>query len=204
MDFPFTARGLSWAAIVGVLVTVHLIASGGTLTIKPTVLQAVAITPETTLSRWWNHLVAGFVHTSALHIVFNLALFSLAFPYATRSHSVASTLAAAYAISLFGVLILHLALVRPLAAAGWPYAQAAMTIPLVGFSVIAYATAGMAVADFASPLAAFAVTGLVVAFELGAGLGRFTGPFIFVYHVMGFFAGIATRWLLALSARPSP
>ncbi len=195
MELDAQARTIAvWSGVVFILAVTHLLASGGTLTIRPTVLQAVAITPETTLSRWWNHLLAGFFHTSVVHIAFNLALFSLAFPVAARGHSIVTTLGAAYAISLFGVLLLHLLLVRPLAGAGWAYGVEAMTIPLVGFSVIAFATAGMAVASMASPLAALTIATLVVAFEATAGPARFTGPFVFVYHLMGFAAGYFVRW----------
>ncbi|MES2154886.1 MAG: hypothetical protein V4510_07095 [bacterium] len=194
MDLYPNGRGLAvWLGVVCLLVVVHVFASGGTFTIRSTTLNAVAITPETTLSRWWNHVVAGFFHTTPIHLAFNVALFSLAFPFAIRGQSLWATLASAYAVSLFGVLLLHLAVVRPLAAAGLPYAVQAMTIPLVGFSVVAYATAGMAVAGIASPLLALGLGATVVVFEAAAGLGGFTGPFIFVYHLTGFLAGLGPR-----------
>lgn len=196
MDLYPQGRGLAaWVGVVAILVVVHLFASGGTFTIRPATLHAVGITPETTLSRWWNHFAAGFFHTTPLHILFNLALFSVAFPFAIRGQNVGWTLAAAYLVSLIGVFVLHLALVRPLAAAGVPYAVQAMTIPLVGFSVVAYTTAGMAVAGLASPVAALLFAGAVLVFEVGGGLSGLTGPFIFVYHLMGFSAGLAITGL---------
>jgi hypothetical protein len=171
---------------------IHAVASGGTFTLRPGVLAAVGITPATTLSRGWLHLVAGLFHTTPLHIGFNLALFAAALPFAARGHSAWGTLGAAYLVGPAVVLAAHLLLVRPLAAAGMPYAVAAMDLPLVGFSVIAYATAGMAVAQ--APAAwAVGLSCLVLAFELGAGLGRFTGPFIFAYHLLGFAAGALLR-----------
>jgi hypothetical protein len=52
----------------------------------------------------------------------------------------------------------------------------------------------MALAN-AEPKIAFGITAVVVAFELVAGLGRFTGPFIFVYHLAGFASGFGWRFL---------
>ncbi|HUR62715.1 MAG TPA: hypothetical protein VM286_10185 [Candidatus Thermoplasmatota archaeon] len=188
-------RGLgTFLAVVTGLLALHLVASAGSFTLTEPRLSRIAITPASTLSMWWRHLWAGLFHTTPLHILFNLALFSLAFPFAIRGHTPLATFLTGYAIGPIVVLLLHLALVRPLAGAGIPYAVGAMHVPLVGFSVIAYSIAGMATMAIPSPALRLGTVVLVLAFEVTAGvLLRATGPFIFVYHLAGFSTGMVLR-----------
>ena len=183
-----------YACVVGGLVVLHLVATGGTWTLAQATLDRIGITPARTLVDGVRHLWAGFFHSNALHIGFNLILFSAAFPLAAGQTPLRA-FAVAYLIGPLSVLTLHLAVVRPLAAAGWPYAVSAMDRSLVGFSVIAYATAGMAFAVLAerNALAAALIAGGVLVVELVAGLSGATGPFIFVYHLVGFALGWAAR-----------
>jgi hypothetical protein len=195
LEFYPDDRGLgTFLAVVAGLLAIHLVASAGTFTLTEPRLSRIAITPATTLSLWWRHLWAGLFHTTPLHILFNLALFSLAFPFAIRGHTPLGTFLSGYAIGPVVVLLLHLALVRPLAGAGIPYAVGAMHVPLVGFSVIAYSIAGMAVMALPSPTLRLGVVGAVLAFEVvGGAVLRATGPFIFVYHLAGFCTGMLLR-----------
>jgi hypothetical protein len=188
-------RGLGVAlGAVTVLLVLHLIATQGTFTLGPARLQALGVTPATTLTQWWRHLYAGLFHTTPVHILFNLALFALAFPFAIRGHAPLGTLLTGYAIGPTVVLLLHLLLVRPLAAGGLPYAVAALNVPLVGFSVIAYGILGMATAAIPSPTFRLGLVAVVLAFEVTAGaVLRATGPFIFVYHLAGFATGMLVR-----------
>lgn len=187
------------AVMVG-LAILHGVATRGTMTLPNQVMDAVAITPRTTLTHWWRHLVAGFFHRNAGHLLFNLALFGSSFMLAAQ-FGPSRALAMAYVLGPVSVVLVHLLLVVPLAYGGFGYAASAMDRPLVGFSVIAYATAGLALAVLLRTNAWVFGTLLFVAlaFELVAGLGRFTGPFIFVYHLVGLGCGLATGLFWARS-----
>ncbi|MEK6986154.1 MAG: hypothetical protein AABX89_07215 [Candidatus Thermoplasmatota archaeon] len=189
-----TATWATYGAVVAGLVAIHLIATGGSWTLSQAAQDRIGITPARTLADGVRHLWAGFFHTTPGHIAFNLLVFSAAFPFAAGASPVRS-FAVAYLIGPLSVLTLHLTVVRPLAATGFPYAVQAMERSLVGFSVIAYATLGMAIAVLAlrQPVAALVASGIVVAFELVVGLSGTTGPFIFVYHLVGFGVGWAVR-----------
>lgn len=182
-----------WGAAVALLLGIHLIASSGSFTLAEPRLSQIGITPATTLTHWWRHLWAGLFHTTPLHIVFNLALFTAAFFFATNGHDPLRTLLGAYWIGPVSVFLLHLILVLPLAHAGLPYAVSALDRPLVGFSVITYAVVGMALAQAPLPWM-LGLSGLVVAFEVvGGAVLQATGPFIFVYHLVGFGLGFLAR-----------
>ena len=176
------------------LLVIHLTATHGTGTLENPNLANAAVSPSTTLSLWWHHLWAGFFHRSWGHLAYNLAVFAIAFPFAVRQQAPWFTLANAYWIGPFTVFLLHLLLVLPLASAGLPYAVKALDIPLVGFSVMAYSMAGMAL-TLAPPTAIVATfTGLVL-FETLLAIWV-TAPFIGVYHVAGFGMGFWIRTLL--------
>lgn len=189
-----TATWAIFGVVVAGLVAIHLIATGGSWTLSQAAQDRIGITPARTLADGVRHLWAGFFHTTPTHIAFNLALFAAAFPLAAGAAPL-RTFGIAYLIGPASVFTLHLLVVRPLAAAGVPYAVQAMDRSLVGFSVIAYATAGMAIAVLAlrQPVVALVASGVVVAFELVVGLSGATGPFIFVYHLVGFGLGWAVR-----------
>lgn len=175
------------------LLAVHSVTTGFSGTLQEPRLSSVGITPATTLTHWWRHLWAGLVHTNVAHIAFNLALFTIAFPFAMRGHDPLRTLLGAYWIGPVTVFVLHVLVVLPLAQGGFAYALSALHRPLVGFSVIAYALAGMAVVQAPRPIA-LGITATVVAFELTVGaVLRFTGPFIFAYHLAGFGVGALMR-----------
>ncbi len=192
MSVPLST-GAVYAGVVALLLGLHLLVSWPGFTIQAVWLNRLGVTPATTLSQWWRHLEAGLFHTTPGHILFNLALFTLAFPFAARAHDPLRTVLGAYWLGPFVVFGLHLVLVLPLAKLGVPYAVSALDRPLVGFSVIAYATTGMALAGLSLPWALGLGT-VAVAFELTGGvLLNATGPFIFVYHLGGLAAGFAAR-----------
>lgn len=180
--------------VMGGLVALHLVATRGTGDLREPEKSALAVTPPTTLTQWWHHLWAGFFHHSWGHLAFNLAVFAVAFPLATRQMGPVQAMANAYWIGPFVVLTLHLLLVLPLAKAGVPYAVAALDHHLVGFSVMAYSLAGAAF-TLASPGAAAVAFAGLVAFELVLAVLT-TGPFIFAYHLGGFALGYWVRVLL--------
>lgn len=180
--------------VMGALVGLHLLATNATGTLDDPVRARLAVTPETTLTQWWHHLWAGFFHHSWGHLAYNLAVFALAFPLAARQQGALVTLGNAYWIGPFTVFALHLLLVLPLAAAGAPYAVRALNYPLVGFSVMAYSIAGMAMTAASVPFTVAAVLALVI-FETAMAL-YVTGPFIAVYHLAGFGLGFWVRTLL--------
>ncbi len=191
---------LATMAIVALgLLALHVWATGGTGTLAEPMRSRLAVTPATTLSLWWHHAWAGLFHKSWGHLAFNLAVFVVAFPFATRQMGPLATLGNAYWIGPFVVFSLHLALVLPLAHADVPYAVRALDYPLVGFSVMAYSMAGAALT--LAPWKAAALTGaLVVLFETAMAAWS-TGPFIAAYHVGGLALGYWVRvlWLRAPS-----
>lgn len=179
--------GLVAAGLLGL----HLLATNGTGTLSDTWRAHVAVTPATTLSHAWRHLVAGFFHKSWGHLAYNLTVFAVAYTFATRQMSPALTLANAYWIGPFVVFTLHLLLVLPLARLGVPYATGALSYPLVGFSVMAYSIAGAALTLAPKPVAV-AVFAAVAAFEVLLAVLS-TGPFIFLYHLGGLALGYWVR-----------
>lgn len=189
---PVIATGLG---VMGALLGLHLWATHGTGALGDAMAGRLAITPATTLSHWWRHLWAGLFHKSWGHIAYNLAVFAIAFPLATRQMGPLATMANAYWIGPFVVFALHLLVVLPLAHAGVPYAARALDYPLVGFSVMAYSVAGAAFVLAPWKVAAgFAVA--LVAFEVALAVLS-TGPFIWLYHLGGFALGYWVRvlWL---------
>ena len=191
----------SGAAVVLGLLAIHLVATHGTFHLPDQTKAQVAVTPATTLTQGWRHLVAGFFHDGPVHIGYNLVVFAVAFAFATRQMGPGLTLANMYWIGPATVFALHLLVVLPLAKVGLPYAVAALDRPLVGFSVMAYSVAGAAL-TLASPWVAAATFGGLVAYELVlAGFG--TGPFIWLYHLGGFALGywVRTLWLHTAGGR---
>lgn len=189
---PVIAVGLG---VVGALLGLHLWATHGSGDLAGPMQGRLAVTPRTTLSLWWHHLWAGLFHKSWGHIAYNLAVFAVAFPFATRQMGPLATMANAYWIGPFVVFTMHLLVVLPLAHAGVPYATRSLDYPLVGFSVMAYSLAG----------AAFTLAPWKVALGFGALLAVYevvlavlnTGPFVFAYHLGGFALGywVRTLWL---------
>jgi hypothetical protein len=157
--------------------------------------ERLAITPATTVSRFPHHFIAGLFHTNLGHIGFNLAIFTIGFWLTQRHTDPLVGVATAYGIGIFTVFLLHLVLVLPLAQTGLPYATRALDLPLVGFSVIAYATLGMGLIGLDRTIQLGAL-GAVLLFELAAAIW-FTAPFISVYHVAGALLGLYIRSLWA-------
>lgn len=181
-------------AILLTLLVVHVVATHGTGTLRDPLRSQVAITPRTTLSHWWHHLVAGFFHNSWGHLAYNSVLFAIAWTFSTRAASPWTTAGTMYAIGPSVVFLLHLAMVRPLAASGLAYAQQAMDLPLVGFSVMAFSVAGMALAQLPTWGAAASLAGIAV-YEVVLAVWV-TQPFVFAYHLAGLMAGFAVRrWI---------
>ncbi|HUR24703.1 MAG TPA: hypothetical protein VM327_01660 [Candidatus Thermoplasmatota archaeon] len=197
MQLPAPATLLAMAVVALGLLALHLVATHGTGTLDGPVLAVASISPSTTLSLWWHHLWAGFFHRSWGHLAYNLAVLVIAFPFAVRQQGPWLTLANAYWIGPFTVFTLHLLVVLPLASAGLPYAVKALEIPLVGFSVMAYSMAGMALTLAPPPVAVASIVGLVL-YETALAL-CVTAPFIGVYHVVGFGMGFWVRTLLLRS-----
>src|SRR5688572_16692806 len=134
----------SGAGVLVGLVAIHLVATHGTFHLAEATKAQVAITPATTLSHAWRHVYAGAFHDGPVHIGYNLAVFAVAFAFATREMSPGLTLANMYWIGPVTVFALHLLVVLPLAKLGVPYAVDALHRPLIGFSVMAYSVAGAA------------------------------------------------------------
>jgi hypothetical protein len=192
-----------WAAgaVMATLLAVHLVATHGTFHLAESTKAQVAITPATTLSHAWRHLYAGFFHDGPVHIGYNLAVFAVAFAFATRQMSPGLTLANMYWIGPVTVFVLHLLVVLPLAKLGVSYAVDALDRPLVGFSVMAYSVAGAALTLAPLWVGGLAFAGLI-AYELTlAAFG--TGPFIWLYHLGGFALGYWVRilWLHTADGR---
>lgn len=181
------------AGVAGLLVGLHLWATHGTGVLADPLRSRLAVTPATTLSLWWHHLWAGLFHKSWGHLAYNLAVFAVAFPFATRQMGPLATMANAYWIGPFVVFALHLAVVLPLAHAGVPYATKALDYPLVGFSVMAYSLVGAALVLAPAKWALLAAAALV-AFEVVMAVVS-TGPFVSAYHVGGFALGYWVRML---------
>jgi hypothetical protein len=192
---PGPATLVAMGLVAAGLLAIHLAATHATGRLHEPVLSRAAVTPATTLSLWWHHAWAGLFHKSWGHLAYNLAVFAAAFPFAARQQGPWATLGQAYWMGPFTVFTLHLLLVLPLAGAGVPYAVRALDVPLVGFSVMAYAMAGMALA--AAPLAvAAAVAAGVLVLETASAVWV-TAPFVSVYHVAGLGLGFWVRTLLA-------
>jgi hypothetical protein len=181
-------------AVAALLVGLHLWATKGTGELREPEQSRLAVTPRTTLSLWYHHLWAGLFHKSWGHLAYNLAVFAVAFPLATRTMGPVQTMAHAYWIGPAVVLALHLLVVLPLANAGAPYAMRSLDYPLVGFSVMAYSIAGAAL-TLAPPKTAIVVAAGLVAFEALLAVVS-TGPFIGLYHTVGFAVGYLVRSLL--------
>jgi hypothetical protein len=182
-----------YASVVLTLVGIFVITTHRSgFRLEDGLLDSLAITPATTLSHFHRHLTAGLFHTNYLHLAFNVGIFSVGFWFAQKGQHAATTVAAAYLVGIATVLALHLFVVIPLATAGSTYAVGALGRPLVGFSVIAYATLGMALNHVPS-VVAWAVLLVVVVGEVLAAV-FVTGPFISVYHLAGFGLGFYVRW----------
>lgn len=151
----------------------------------------VAITPATTVSKFHRHLVAGLFHDNVAHIGFNLAIFTVGYWLATQRAGPFLTVGTSYGLGILTVFLTHLFIVLPLARIAMPYAESALDLPLVGFSVIAYATLGAGIHVFPA-MGQLIVVAVVVLFEIGAGI-LVTGPFISVYHVAGLGLGYYVR-----------
>lgn len=195
VQWPPTPVLLTLGSVVAALLGLHLWATHGTGALTDPLRAHLAVTPATTLSRWWHHLWAGFFHHSWGHIAYNLTVFAVAFPFAARQMGPLATMANAYWIGPFVVFTLHLLLVLPLANAGVPYAAKALGYPLVGFSVMAYSLVGAALTLAPAKPALLFAAGLL-AFEAVLAVVA-TGPFIAVYHIGGFALGyyVRTLWL---------
>lgn len=195
MEWPEPATFVAFGLVAGGLAAVHLVATHGTGVLDGPVLGKAAITPATTLSQWWHHLWAGFFHRSWGHLLFNLAVLAVALPFAAKGPGPWWTLANAYWIGPLTVFVLHLLVVLPLASLGVPYAVRALDLPLVGFSVMAYSVAGMALTLAPGPVA-LRVAAVVVVAEAALAVWV-TAPFIAVYHVAGLGLGYWVRTLLS-------
>ncbi len=195
MELPPANVWLVMGGVMAFLLALHLVATHGTGELHDPERRPLAVTPETTLTHWWRHLWAGLFHKSWGHLAYNLAVFAVAFPFATRAMGPLQTMANAYWIGPSVVFTLHLLLVLPLARLGVDYAQGALDYPLVGFSVMAYSIAGAAFV-LAPATAALGFAGALVLFELAMAAFGSTGPFIWLYHLGGFATGYWVRVLL--------
>jgi hypothetical protein len=194
VQLPAPTTLLAMALVAAGLLVVHLVATHGTGSLDGQALAIASISPSTTLSLWWHHLWAGFFHRSWGHLAYNVAVLLIALPFAVRQQGPLLTLANAYWIGPFTVFTLHLLVVLPLAGAGVPYAVKALEVPLVGFSVMAYSLAGMAL-TLAPPWVAIAAFGALVLYETALAIWV-TAPFIGLYHVMEFAMGFWVRTIL--------
>jgi hypothetical protein len=194
VQMPEPATWVCLGVVAAALLTVHLVATRGTGHLEGQPLATASVTPATTLTHWWHHLWAGFFHHSWGHLAYNVAVLAVALPFAARQQPAWLTLANAYWIGPFVVFTLHLALVLPLAHAGVPYAERALDYRLVGYSVMAYSIAGMAL-TLAPANAAWIAAGALAVYEAALAVWV-TGPFIGVYHVAGFGMGYWVRTLL--------
>ncbi len=188
------ARILVYVGVVLGLASIFLSTTAGNgFRLTDDTKNRVAITPATTVSKFHRHLIAGLFHDNLAHIGFNLAIFTAGYWFATQRAAPFVTVGPSYGIGILVVFLTHLVIVLPLAKMGLPYAERALDYPLVGFSVIAYATLGAGVHLFPT-FTQLIVFGVVLAFEVGAGI-FVTGPFISVYHVTGFLMGFYIRSL---------
>lgn len=189
--YPDLRAAPAHVAIVVLLAALYAWSSGWTTSITQAWMARVSISPATTWTAWPNYVVAAFFHRNPAHLLYNLVVFSVAFPLATRGHSVPGTLGWMLLIGPTVVFLVHVLWIRVMAARGMGSAVAAMDVGLVGFSVMAYAMAGMALAKTSWGL--YAVAG-AVGLELLAGLVMHaTGPYIWLYHVLGLGAGFVLR-----------
>lgn len=189
-----------WTATVAglVLITVHLVTTAGHgLTLPESVRETVGASPETTTSRPWALFTAPFFHDGLFHLTYNLAVLALVLPVALGAVGPGRGLSAAYLASPVGAAFVNLALILPLAGAGWAYAQAAVEPRLVGASIAIFAAAGMALVT--RPWATqtiVAVGAAYVAYEVLLAATGITRPFVGIYHVTGFGLGLALGpWL---------
>lgn len=189
------ARVVVFAAVVLLLVGVFLATTlPSSLRLPEDVKRRVAVTPATTVGRFPLHFVANLFHENLAHIAFNLLVFTAGFWLATRRADPAATVGTSYALGIFTVFLLQIALVIPLARLGLPYAVEALHRPLVGFSVIAYATLGAGITVL-PPAGQWSILGGVLVFEVAAA-AFVTAPFISVYHLGGLAMGYYVRRLL--------
>lgn len=189
-----STRILVYAAVVVGLAGLFLLtAAQNGFRLPEDVKGRVAATPATTVSKFHRHLVAGLFHDNLAHIGFNLVVFSVGYWLATQRATPFLVVGTAYGLGILTVFLTHLFLVLPLARLGVPYAEEALHLPLVGFSVIAYATLGAGLHVFPPPMQLMAVAGIVL-FEVAAAI-FVTGPFISVYHVAGLGFGFYVRSL---------
>lgn len=187
-------RDPSWwivAAIALVMTTIHVVVSwgqGGRL--HEPFLSRVAVWPEIAFRDAWHYPIALFFHFSYQHMTYNIVLFALAFPLAAAAHGRFRVLALSYLASPIVLFLLFNAIVRPLAASGVDYAVDALDVSLVGFSIAAYATAGLALAAMPWRPAAIITAGFVANDAIIALLPFGTRPFVFAYHWGGLLAGL--------------
>lgn len=196
---PIVLGLLAW--VWTLLLAAHLAAAGADGQLEGPMLDRLAVTPLQALDLSPHLLWAGLFHFSWQHLAYNLVLFAVAFPLATRGGgrwTPFTTLASAVAVSLAVVLVLPALVIRPLAGLGIAYAADALDERLVGASIAIYAVAGAALARLprrvAAPLAAAGIVAEVVAALVG------TRPFVFAFHLAGLALGYAVRVVVAFAS----
>lgn len=187
-----------YAAFVLALSTIFLVTSASNgFRLSEETKSRVALTPATTVSQFQRHFIGGLFHDNVVHIGFNLTVFTIGYVLATQRAAPVLTAATSYSIGILAVFLTHIFIVIPLARMGLAYAQNALDHPLVGFSVIAYATLGAGL-HVLPKAAQWWVAGGIIVFEAGAAL-FVTAPFVSVYHLTGFGLGFYIRSLLSAS-----
>lgn len=182
-----TALGLA-----GLLTLVHLVATARNGLALPESLRAiVGASPATTTRRPWALFTAPFFHDDLFHLGYNLVVLGITLPVALEAAGIARGTLAAYLASPLASAFVNLALILPLAAAGWGWAEAAVDPKLVGASVVIFAGAGIALAtrDWRAGTIAL-VAAAYIAYEAVLALTGTTRPFVGVYHVTGFAVGV--------------
>ena len=189
---------MAWVATL--LLAAHLSAAGPDGQLEEPMLGKLAVTPLSALALSPHLLWAGLFHFSWQHLGYNLALFAVAFPLATRGRgpwAPLTTLVAAGGIALAVVLALPALVIQPLAGLGIAYAAEALDQRLVGASIAVFAVAGAALANLprrvAMPLAAAGVVAELVAAAVG------TRPFVFAFHLAGLAFGYVSRVLVVFA-----
>lgn len=181
-------------ALVAGLAVVHLLATFRHGLALPESLRAlVGASPSTTLSRPWALFTAPFFHDDLFHLGYNAAVALLVVPPALAAVGLGRGLVAAYLASPIASAVVNLALILPLAAAGWGWAEAAVDPKLVGASVMIFAAVGIALAtrDWSTSTIAL-VAGGYIAYEVLLAVTGTTRPFVGVYHATGFALGLGT------------